>query len=89
MHCVHAWCPSRAKEVVRSPGTGVTDAHEPPCECWELNLGPLQELQVLLATELSLQPQQLFLNTILIYFILPLKSSNWSKGLEGLYYSVS
>lgn len=31
--------------------------YEPPCECWELNLGPLEKQQVLLSIELSLQPQ--------------------------------
>lgn len=43
VHQVHAWCPSKAKEVVGSSGTGVTGAYEPPCEYWELNLVPLQE----------------------------------------------
>lgn len=28
---------------IRSSATGVTDSCESPCECWELNLGPLQE----------------------------------------------
>lgn len=26
---------------IEPPGTGVTDGGEPPCWCWELNLGPL------------------------------------------------
>ena len=30
------------------------DCCEPPCGCWELNLGPLEEQQVLLTTEPSL-----------------------------------
>lgn len=29
---------------------------ELPCECWELNLGVLEEQTVLLTAELSLQP---------------------------------
>jgi len=29
---------------------------EPPCGCWELNSGPLEEQSVLLTTEPSLQP---------------------------------
>ncbi|ERE79937.1 E3 ubiquitin-protein ligase [Cricetulus griseus] len=33
-----------AKRGFRSLGTGVTDSCEPPCQCWELNPGPLQEL---------------------------------------------
>ena len=33
-----------------------TDGCEPPCGCWELNSGPLEEQSVLLTTEPSLQP---------------------------------
>lgn len=40
---------------VRSPGTGVTDDWEPPCECWEPIPSPLYEQQVLMTTEPSLQ----------------------------------
>ena len=35
----------------------ITDGHEPPCGCWELNSGPLDEQSVLLTAEPSLQPQ--------------------------------
>lgn len=35
------------QEVVRIPGTGVTDDYKPPGECWELNSSPLQEQHVL------------------------------------------
>jgi hypothetical protein len=31
------------------------DGYEPPCGCWELNLGPLEAQSVLLTTELSLE----------------------------------
>ena len=41
---------------VGSPGTRVTNSCELPCGCWELNPGPLQEQQVFLTTEPSLQP---------------------------------
>jgi hypothetical protein len=34
-----------------------TDGCEPPCGCWDLNSGPLEEQSVLLTTEPSLQPQ--------------------------------
>jgi len=34
----------------------ITDGCEPPCGCWELNSGPLEEQPVLLTTEPSLQP---------------------------------
>ncbi|KAM7331959.1 hypothetical protein ACRRTK_008667 [Alexandromys fortis] len=34
----------------------IVDGHEPPCGCWELNSGPLEEQPVLLTAEPSLQP---------------------------------
>ena len=34
----------------------ITDGCEPPCGCWELNSGPLEEQAMLLTTEPSLQP---------------------------------
>lgn len=52
-----------AKNGVRGinfSGTGLTDSCELECGCWELNSGPLQKQQVLLATEPSPSP--------LIYF---------------------
>jgi len=36
----------------------ITDGCEPPCGCWELNSGPLEEQSVLLTAEPSLQPQE-------------------------------
>ena len=40
------------------------DGCEPPCGCWELNSGPLEEQAVLLTTEPSLQPPfPLFIRT--------------------------
>jgi hypothetical protein len=38
----------------------ITDGCEPPCGCWELNSGPLEEQSVLLTTEPSLQSSQLY-----------------------------
>ena len=34
----------------------ITDGCEPPCGCWELNSGPLEEQAMILTTEQSLQP---------------------------------
>lgn len=34
-----------------SPGTGATHCCEPPCRCWDLNSGPVEEHPVLSATE--------------------------------------
>jgi hypothetical protein len=43
----------------------ITDGCEPPCRCWELNLGPLEEQSVLLIAEKSLQPPTDFFELIL------------------------
>ena len=32
---------------------------KPPCDCWELNSGPLEEQAMLLTTEPSLQPPKI------------------------------
>jgi hypothetical protein len=54
----------RSEEDIGSPGKGVTDNHKLPWSCWELNLGPLQEQQVLLIAEASLHSSGLyFLNS--------------------------
>lgn len=57
-------CPGRLEEDIQLPGTKVTNGYELPCVCWELNIGPLKEKQVLLAIEASL-------SLISITFILP------------------
>lgn len=46
VHCVRAWG--------QTPGVGASDDCETPCECCELNLGPLQEGQVFLTCGPSL-----------------------------------
>ena len=46
----------RSEEGAESLETGVTDGCEPPRACWGLNLGLLQEQQVLLIAESFLQP---------------------------------
>jgi hypothetical protein len=41
-----------------TPEDGIrTDGCEPPCGCWELNSGPLEEQSVLLTAQPSLQPK--------------------------------
>ena len=37
----------------------ITDGCEPPCGCWELNSGPLEEQAMLLNAEPSLHPKGL------------------------------
>lgn len=47
--------PSTCREGAWSLGTGVRDGYEPPCGCWKLNPGPLQEKLMLLTTGPSFQ----------------------------------
>jgi hypothetical protein len=47
----------------------ITDGCEPPCDCWELNSGPLEEQSVLFTTESSLQPLVLFFKDFILDFI--------------------
>ena len=53
----------------------IIDGYKSPCSCWELNSWPLEEQLVLLTTELSLQPQSVFLTpepslqTFLFFFL--------------------
>ena len=47
----------------------ITDGCEPPCGCWELNSGPLEELSVLLTTEPSLQPHVMIFLKVIVTWI--------------------
>ena len=47
--------PEEPEEGFRFPATGVMGSYESPCGCRELNSGSLQEQQVLLAAEPSVQ----------------------------------
>jgi hypothetical protein len=43
-----AWMvPTEEDEDIRSSGTVITNGCEPPCECWEPNLSPMEEPSVL------------------------------------------
>jgi hypothetical protein len=44
----------------------ISDGCEPPCGCWELNSGPLEEQPVLFTAKPSLQPKPQFLTTTLV-----------------------
>jgi hypothetical protein len=48
-------CVQRLEGGIGCPGTGVTDGCEPPCDCCELNPGPLEEQPGLSTAEPSLQ----------------------------------
>jgi hypothetical protein len=49
--CAPLACSRRLEEDIGSPGTGVTDGHEPQWGCLALSPFPLEEQSVLLATE--------------------------------------
>lgn len=49
--------PTDTRKGIRSPGTGVMDVCKPSLGCWEWNLDPLQEQQMIVTTEPSLQLQ--------------------------------
>lgn len=55
MHHTHA-CLQRPEVGVRCPETGVTDGFELSVGCWELNLGSLEEQQMLFIAEPFLCP---------------------------------
>lgn len=66
---IHA-TPVGAKEDISLLGTGVPVGCEPPCRCWEVNPGPLEEHPVLLTSKPSLQPLALiiiFLNNLILW----------------------
>lgn len=55
--CMH--CPFRRPEEPWNPLSWSCRYFFPPCRCWEADQGPLQEHQVLLDSELFLQPPRL------------------------------
>lgn len=58
VHYMHAWCLQGPEKVMRSFGTRVVVHFELVYRSWESNLGLLQELQVLITTQSSLQPHR-------------------------------
>ena len=77
MYYVCAWYLWRPEEDVGSPETGITNGFESPCECWELNLGPLQE-QMLLMAEPSLQPlPPIYILFMLLFLLINKKVTNF------------
>lgn len=78
---VHVQCSQRLEEGAESPGTGVSDGCQ-PCECWELNRGPLEVQTVALTIEPLLQPQCLWL-AICWWELLHCLSNTQYKQLKG------
>jgi hypothetical protein len=70
---IHCHCLQTQQKRASDP---ITDGCEPPCGCWNLNSGPLEEQSVLLTTESSLQPQWvLFLTSFQMWTIKTKKKS--------------
>jgi hypothetical protein len=62
----------KEKMYVGSPGTRVLDSWEPPCGCWEPNLGPLKEQPVFFTMEPSLHLRAYTFESIVDTFLLDL-----------------
>jgi hypothetical protein len=58
---VHCSCP---QILHKRASDFVIDGCEPPCGCWDLNSGPLEEQSALLTTEPSRQPLARTFNTM-------------------------
>ena len=54
MYTIFCLCMPAGQKRAPDP---ITDGCEPPCGCWELNSGPLEEQAMLLTSEPSLQPR--------------------------------
>jgi hypothetical protein len=69
--CIHYSC---LQTLQKRHQIFVTDGCEPPpCGCWDLNSGPLEEQSVLLTTEPSHQPNFIIffiLSSFLVFFFL-------------------
>ena len=74
--------PAGVRKVTVSPVTRVTEGYDTPCGCWEMNLGPLQEQQVLvlLAAEPPFLPQSWLIFAVTPLILGPIKrhASGWS-----------
>lgn len=53
---VYVLCGAWSTQIIVSPGTGVRDSYQLSYWSQKQNLGPLQEKQVILTTEWSIQP---------------------------------
>lgn len=62
--------PMEVRRGLGSLRAGVTDDYEPLCDCYEPNLGPLLEQQLVLTSELPLKPPFFFKDFFEIRFIL-------------------
>jgi hypothetical protein len=73
---IHCSCLQTHQKRASDP---ITDGYEPPCGCWELNSGPLEEQSVLLTAEPSLQPLLHSLNSNMVSSLnVPLSMVNYT-----------
>jgi len=56
MYTIYSFLPACMPVGQKRAPDLIIDGCEPPCGCWELNSGPLEEQTVLLTSEPSLQP---------------------------------
>ena len=70
----HCSCPQKHQK--EDP---ITDGFKPPCGCWELNSGPLEEQSVFLNTKLSLQSLIDCLDFVFFLFVLELAIARWPQ----------
>jgi hypothetical protein len=66
---VHVCCPERPDQGLKSPVIALTGCSELPRACWERNTGTLQEQQVFLITEPSLQTRLLCFLFLVFFFL--------------------
>ena len=67
-----------------------THGCEPPCGCWELNSGPLEEQSVLLTTEPSLQPpEMIFSEKIFVSSTALKRPHDHGNSYKGRYLTVA
>lgn len=52
---MHAQCPGRSEAVTRALATVIAVGCQPPCRFWDLSPGPLQEQQMYLPADPSIQ----------------------------------
>ena len=63
MYTIFCLCMPAGQKRAPDP---ITDGCEPPCGCMELNSGPLEQQAMLLTSEPSLQPQCVFLLSLVL-----------------------
>ena len=69
-------CSSLQTHRKRAPEL-ITDGCEPPCGCWDLNSGPLEEQSLLLTSKPSLQPNPF--SFLIFYYCPEIRSHPWKN----------